>query len=397
MATTSRAAARQTKRSGVKAPDRALAGAAATSRSEAESKTRDDRQEKKREKKRDKKRNGISRKSAAAFLTRDLDKFVLPYRIDNPQDFRLSRHNTHAGFDFDKEVAQKIVEANRKRLSDLQERLYAQDRWSVLLIFQGMDAAGKDSAIEHVMSGVNPQGCHVVSFKAPSTQELDHDYLWRCAINLPERGRIGIFNRSHYEEMLVVRVHPSILAGQKIPAHLVTRKIWRERFEDVSNFEKYLARNGTLILKFFLNVSPEAQRQRFLDRLDEPGKRWKFSMGDVAERQHWPDYMKAYQDIVRHTSHPWARWHVVPADHKWFARVIIGSAIVHALERLDLHYPKVDKASLDEFEHVRQALRAEAGEGGAAAPAAPAGAAPVVEAPAVPSGRPRGRPSRASR
>lgn len=302
-----------------------------------------------------KKKNG----KAAAFLTQGLERFVRPFRIDDPREFRIARHPTLARFDFDKSAAQDIVEANRKRLISLQERLYAQDRWSVLLIFQGMDAAGKDSAIEHVMSGVNPQGCDVVSFKAPSAQELDHDFMWRCAVNLPERGRIGIFNRSYYEEMLVVRVHPEILAGQKIPPHLVTKSIWRERFEDVSAFEKYLARNGTLILKFFLHLSCEEQRLRFLDRLDEPGKRWKFSMGDVAERKHWSEYMKAYQDVVRHTSRPWAPWHVVPADNKWFARVIIGSAIVDALERLDLHYPKVDKTSLDEFEHVRAALRAE--------------------------------------
>lgn len=298
-----------------------------------------------------------------AFFARRIEKYVLPFRVDEPDAFRLKHHPTLVDLGLTKDEGQAIVEANRKRLSDLQERLYAQDRWSVLLIFQGMDAAGKDSAIEHVMSGVNPQGCHVVPFKAPSPQELDHDFLWRCAINLPERGRIGIFNRSYYEEMLVVRVHPEILARQKLPAHLVTKKIWRERFEDVSAFERYLARNGTLILKFFLNVSAEEQRQRFLDRLDEPGKRWKFSMGDVAERKFWPGYMEAYEDILRHTSAPWARWHVVPADQKWAARVIVGSAIVHALEGLDLHYPKVDKASLDEFEHVRAALRAE-GNGG---------------------------------
>ncbi len=288
-----------------------------------------------------------------------LARYYKPFRIDNPESFRLRDHGTKGVFNFGKDEAQDIVEDNRKRLSDLQERLYAQDRWSVLLIFQGMDGAGKDSAIEHVMSGVNPQGCQVVSFKTPSALELDHDFMWRCSINLPERGRIGIFNRSYYEEMLVVRAHPEILARQKLPPHLVTKNIWRERFEDVVAYERYLARNGVLILKFFLNVSPDEQRERFLDRLEQPGKRWKFSMGDIAERALWPKYMEAYEDVVRHSSTPWARWHVVPADQKWAARVIIGSSIVHALDKLDLHYPKVDKASLDEFAHVRDALRAE--------------------------------------
>ena len=306
-----------------------------------------------------------------------LARYYKPFRIDDPDSFRLRDYATRGSFKFDKEEAQVIVEANRKRLSDLQERLYAQDRWSVLLIFQGMDGAGKDSAIEHVMSGVNPQGCQVVSFKTPSAQELDHDFLWRCSINLPERGRIGIFNRSYYEEMLVVRTHPEILARQRMPPHLVTKNIWRERFEDVVAYERYLARNGVLILKFFLNVSPDEQRKRFLERLDEPGKRWKFSMGDIAERALWPKYMEAYEEVVRHTSTPWARWHVVPADQKWAARVVIGSSIVHALDKLDLHYPKVDKASLDEFAHVREALRAEVandiggkGRNGKSAPAA---------------------------
>ena len=253
----------------------------------------------------------------------------------------------------------KIIDANRKRLSDFQEKLYAQDRWSLLLVFQGMDAAGKDSAIKSVFDGINPQGCEVHSFKQPSSRELDHDFLWRAAVALPERGRIGIFNRSHYEDCLVVRVHPEILGNAKIPPALVTENIWRERFEDISAFERHLARNGTVILKFFLNVSKEEQRKRFLDRLDEPAKNWKFSMGDISERAFWEKYQAAYQEVIRHTSTELAPWHVVPADHKWFARVVIGSAIVTALEKLDLKFPRADKASLQEFKQVRKALLAE--------------------------------------
>ena len=227
-----------------------------------------------------------------------------------------------------------------------------------------MDAAGKDSAIKSIFDGVNPQGCEVYSFKQPTSHELDHDFLWRSTIALPERGRIGIFNRSYYEECLVTRVHPEVLAKQKIPPRLVTKNIWRERFEDISAFERYLARNGTVILKFFLNLSKEEQRERFLDRLDQPSKNWKFSMGDISERALWPRYQAVYQDIVRHTSTKVAPWHVVPADHKWFARVVIGSTIVSTLETLDLRFPRADKASLQEFKQVREALENE-GKGGA--------------------------------
>ena len=222
-----------------------------------------------------------------------------------------------------------------------------------------MDAAGKDSAIKSVFEGVNPQGCEVTAFKQPSTKELDHDFLWRSMIALPERGRIGIFNRSHYEECLVVRVHPEILAKQKIPPKLVTKDIWRDRFEDISAMERYIARNGTVILKFFLNVSREEQRERFLERLEDPAKNWKFSLADIGERKLWDKYQAAYQDLIRHTSTKHAPWHIVPADHKWFARVVIGSAIVSALDRLDLHFPKVDKADRSEFKQVREALLAE--------------------------------------
>jgi PPK2 family polyphosphate:nucleotide phosphotransferase len=296
-------------------------------------------------------------------LAAQLKPFVAPFRVDGSSEFHLKSHKTAEKSGLDKDKGSKIIEANRKRLNDFQEKLYAQDRWSLLLIFQGMDAAGKDSAIKSVFDGVNPQGCEVTSFKQPSSHELEHDFLWRSTVALPERGRIGIFNRSYYEECLVVRVHPETLAKQKLPAKLVTRNIWRERFEDISAFERYLARNGTVILKFFLNVSKEEQRERFLDRLDEPAKNWKFSMADISERALWHRYMAVYQDIVRHTSTPLAPWYVVPADHKWFARVVIGSAILTALEGLDLRFPRADKASLQEFKQVRQALEEE-GKGG---------------------------------
>jgi PPK2 family polyphosphate:nucleotide phosphotransferase len=298
-------------------------------------------------------------------LAAQLKPFVAPFRVDGSSEFHLRSHQTAEKGGLDKEKGEKIMAANRKRLNDLQEKLYAQDRWSLLLIFQGMDAAGKDSAIKSVFDGVNPQGCQVYSFKAPSTKELDHDFMWRSTICLPERGRIGIFNRSYYEELLVVRVHPELLAKQKIPRVLVKKTIWRERFEDIAAFEKYLTRNGTVVVKFFLNISKEEQRQRFLDRLEQPSKNWKFSMDDVAERALWDKYQAAYQDLVRHTSTAAAPWHVVPADHKWFARVVIGSTIVSALDKLDLRFPKVDAASLQEFKKVREALENE-GKGEAA-------------------------------
>ena len=288
-----------------------------------------------------------------------LKPFVAPFRYDGTGEFHLKSHDTSEKGGIDKDKGEKIIEANRKRLSDFQEKLYAQDNWSVLLVFQGMDAAGKDSAIKSVFDGVNPQGCEVTSFKQPSTRELDHDFLWRSMIALPERGRIGIFNRSYYEECLVVRVHPEILGKQKIPQRLVTRNIWRERFEDISAMERYLARNGTVILKFFLNVSRDEQRERFLGRLEEPAKNWKFSLADISERALWAKYQAAYQEVIRHTSAKQAPWHVVPADHKWFARVVIGSTIVSALDKLDLHFPKVDKADRSEFKQVRETLLAE--------------------------------------
>src|SRR5579862_2585743 len=298
-------------------------------------------------------------KKASQSLIRQLEPFVTPFRIDGRSEFHLKACSTAARGGLEKDEGEKILDANRKRLSDLQERLYAQDSWSLLLIFQGMDASGKDSAIKSIFEGVNPQGCEVTSFKQPTSHELDHDFMWRAMIALPERGRIGIFNRSYYEECLVTRVHHDLLAKEKLPRKLISPGIWQERFADITAFERYLARNGTVILKFFLNISKKKQRERFLDRLEEPSKNWKFSMDDVTERAFWPRYMAVYQDIVRHTSTPFAPWHVVPADHKWFARVVIGSAIVSALERLDLRFPRADKASLREFGHVREALENE--------------------------------------
>jgi len=244
-------------------------------------------------------------------------------------------------------------------MAELQDRLYAQDRWAVLLMFQAMDAAGKDSAIKHVMSGVDPQGCQVYSFKQPSTEELDHDWLWRCSRALPERGRIGIFNRSYYEEVLVVKVHPEFLASQKLPDGLVHEGIWDERYQDIRGFERHLARSGTLILKFFLNVSKAEQKKRFLERIDEPAKNWKFSSADVKERAHWKEYMDGYQSLIRETSAPHAPWYVVPADNKWYTRIVVAAAIVDSLASLDLHYPKLDKAKLGELAAAKKALLGE--------------------------------------
>jgi PPK2 family polyphosphate:nucleotide phosphotransferase len=291
-----------------------------------------------------------------------IEALARKYRIDNPDKFRLADVDPGdtAGLAIDKDEAKAMLQDSIQKLSDLQEMLYAQDRWSVLAIFQAMDAAGKDSAIEHVMSGVNPQGCQVYSFKAPTSHELDHDYMWRTTIATPERGRIGIFNRSYYEEVLVVRAHPELLAKQKIPPQLVTKDIWKQRFEDIRNFEKYQARNGLLIMKFFLHMSKDEQAKRFLERIDDPAKNWKFNMGDVAERKLWDKYMEAYEDAIRETSRPEAPWYIVPADNKWFARLVIAEAMVEAMESLDLAFPKVENSSLKELERVRGALMAEA-------------------------------------
>jgi PPK2 family polyphosphate:nucleotide phosphotransferase len=289
--------------------------------------------------------------------SRDLSK---PYRVDDGRKFRLK--------DFDpgdssgaksKKVAEKELPRGVEQLNDLQDKLYAQDRWAILLIFQAMDAAGKDGAIKHVMSGVNPQGCQVFSFKQPSVEELDHDFLWRSNKCIPERGRIGIFNRSYYEEVLVVRVHKEMLERERMPPSLVTRNIWNERFADINAYERYLSRNGVVIRKFFLNLSHEEQKKRFLDRLDRPSKNWKFSAADVAERKRWPDYMTAYEDMIQHTATPHAPWYVVPADKKWYTRLVVSAAIIDALEDLNLHYPIVDGAKRKELKAARIALEHE--------------------------------------
>jgi len=290
-----------------------------------------------------------------------LDQIAKRYRIDQPGKFKLADHDPAdcCGLTIDKDEAKALLKEGVERLAELQERLYAENRWSVLMVLQAMDAAGKDSLIKHVMSGVNPQGVQVVSFKQPSAEELDHNFLWRVARALPERGRIGIFNRSHYEEVLVVRVHPEYLTAQRLPASVNGKDIWHQRFDDIRAFEKHLARNGTLVLKFFLNVSRDEQRKRFLDRIDEPGKRWKFSMGDVSERKLWPQYMEAYEDAIRETSTPEAPWYVIPADKKWFTRLAVAGALVDALERLKLQYPKVEGAALEELDKAKAALKAE--------------------------------------
>ena len=290
-----------------------------------------------------------------------LENLAKRFRIDEPDKFKLASHNCAdtCGLDIDKKEAKNMLEEGVKRLSDLQERLYASDRWSILLVFQAMDAAGKDGAIKHVMTGINPQGCQVRSFKAPSAEELDHDFLWRIGKALPERGRIGIFNRSHYEEVLVVRVHPEFLEKQKLPPVLNHKNIWQHRFESICNFESHLARNGTRILKFFLNVSRAEQRKRFLDRIEEPAKNWKFSMSDVSERARWDDYMTAYEDMIRNTSIPEAPWYVVPADNKWFSRLVVAAAVVEALDGLDLQFPKVDGKMREELQKAKKVLEAE--------------------------------------
>ncbi len=275
------------------------------------------------------------------------EKLIKRYAVSSGKGFRLRAVDPRDTLGLKEQDARAALARGAGRLARLQEKLYAQDRWGVLLIFQAMDAAGKDGAIEHVMSGVNPQGCQVFSFKAPSAEELDHDFLWRTSKNLPERGRIGIFNRSYYEETLVVRVHPPILAGQRLPQELVTKSIWDERLEDIAAFERYFARQGYLILKFFLHVSKEEQKERFLARLDEPEKNWKFALGDVREREHWDEYMKAYEAAIRATATPHAPWFVVPADHKWFTRLVVAETVVAAIEGLDLAWPEPALAPAD--------------------------------------------------
>ena len=285
-------------------------------------------------------------------------RLIKQFRVDHPHHFQLASVDPTdtGGLDLDKEAANQVLARDIEKLAKLQERLYAQHHWALLVVLQGMDTAGKDGVIKHVTSGVNPQGCQVHAFKAPSTDELDHDFLWRAAIRLPARGAIGIFNRSYYEEVVVVRVHPEMLARQKLPAKLLSKDIWKERFEDIGAFERHLARNGIVVLKFFLHISKEEQRRRLLARLDEPAKQWKFSMNDVAERKLWNEYMDAYEAAIRATSSREAPWHVVPADHKWFARLIVARATLEALENLDLKYSKMEGAALRK---VRAALEAE--------------------------------------
>ena len=287
-------------------------------------------------------------------------KLADTFRVNSGKHFRLKDFDPDdTGHWKSKEHAEQTLIEQVARTADLQDRLYAQDTWALLLIFQAMDAAGKDGAIKHVMSGVNPQGCEVHSFKAPSTDELQHDFLWRTTRDLPERGHIGIFNRSYYEEVLVVRVHPELLNNAKIPPSLVSKKIWNERFEDICCFERHMARGGTVIRKFFLNVSRKEQKKRFLTRLEEPGKNWKFSPSDVRERQRWGDYQEAYEDMIRNTATKHAPWYVVPADNKWFTRLVISTVIVDTLESLHLEYPKVDPPKRKELEAARKELEKE--------------------------------------
>jgi PPK2 family polyphosphate:nucleotide phosphotransferase len=291
-----------------------------------------------------------------------IQEFLAPYRICQGKGFRLKDHDPGDTQKFTSESkgeAKELLTRGVEWLAEAQGKLYAQDRWSVLLVFQAMDAAGKDGTIKHVMSGINPQGVQVSSFKAPSSEDLDHDFMWRCLKALPERGRIGIFNRSYYEEVLVVKVHEELLAKQQVPEPLVTQKIWEQRYEDIENIERYLARNGTVILKFFLNLSRDEQKRRFLERLDNPDKNWKFSTADAKERGHWKAYMAAYEAMIRNTAKKHAPWYVVPADNKWFARLVVAIAVVDAMDDLDLRYPKVGSEKKKELEAARQLLTAE--------------------------------------
>ena len=286
-------------------------------------------------------------------------KFAAPFRVTDGDEFRLKDIDPGDTLKLkseDKPRAKEALAAGVQALAGLQDMLYAQDRWGVLLIFQAMDAAGKDGAIKHVMSGVNPQGCQVHSFKAPSAEDLDHDYLWRCMKVLPNRGNIGIFNRSYYEETLVVRVHPELLDKQRLPAELVTKDIWKGRFQDIRSFERYLTRNGIIVRKFFLHVSKQEQKRRFLERIENPEKNWKFSSSDAREREHWDDYMHAYEDMIQNTATKESPWYVVPADNKWFTRLVVAAAVIDALASLDLRYPDVGSDKLKELAEAKRAL-----------------------------------------
>ena len=287
----------------------------------------------------------------------DHKKIVVP--PGQPVAFAKDFETDYTGTYKDKKDAEADLASNVQRLADQQDLLYASDTYALLILFQALDAAGKDSTIKHVMSGVNPQGCQVQSFKAPSAEELDHDYLWRTTRNLPRRGQIGIFNRSYYEEVLVTRVHPEILARQHLPPKLDKKNIWKQRFDDINNFERYLTNNGTVILKFFLNVSKDEQKKRFLRRIEEKEKNWKFSAADIRERQFWPQYVDAYEQVFTHTSTPWAPWLVIPADHKWFTRLCVSQVIVAALKSLSLRYPTVPATKAQELEKAKQELLSE--------------------------------------
>ncbi len=291
-------------------------------------------------------------------LARKAHAFAKPYRIEDGKRFRLKDIDPAdtAGLREDKEMDREVLQQGVELLAEMQDKLYAQDRWALLLIFQAMDAAGKDSAIKHVMSGVNPQGCQVFSFKSPSAEELDHDFLWRTNRCIPERGRIGIFNRSYYEEVLAVRVHKEFLDKEKLPPQLVTKKIWEERFEDINAFERYLGRNGVVVRKFYLHVSKGEQKKRFLERIENPDKNWKFSLADAEERGFWKDYMDAYEEMIRNTATIHAPWYVVPADNKWFTRLVVAAAIVETLDSLDLAYPRVDDEKRKELAAARAVI-----------------------------------------
>lgn len=287
----------------------------------------------------------------------DIPDLVGRYRVKHGRKFRLANYDPADTRHPDLEQnADELLHRGITRLSEMQDKLYAQDRWALLLIFQAMDAAGKDSVIEHVMSGVNPQGCQVYSFKQPSTEDLSHNYLWRSSKVLPQRGHIGIFNRSYYEEVLVVRVHKNLLDEERLPSSLVGKSIWKERFEDIVAYERHLSRNGIVIRKFFLNVSKQEQKKRFLDRLKEPEKNWKFSSADVYDRDCWKEYMTAYEDAIRHTATPFAPWFIVPADNKWFTRLVVAAAIIETLDSLDLNYPAVTKAKKAELKNAEKKL-----------------------------------------
>jgi PPK2 family polyphosphate:nucleotide phosphotransferase len=290
-------------------------------------------------------------------FTEEAADIAEPYRVSKGKKFRLKDWDpADVGHIDSKEEAHKLLEHGAQLLTVLQQKLWAQDKWALIIILQGMDAAGKDGVVSHVMSGVNPQGCDVWSFKTPSTEELDHDYLWRAHQRVPSRGKIGIFNRSYYEEVLVVRVHPKMLAAEHLPEALARKHSWDERYEDINAFEKYLAHNGMVVRKFFLHLSKSEQKKRFLERLDDPQKNWKFSMADIQERGYWKDYQQAYEELIQQTSTKHAPWYIVPADNKWYSRLVVSAAIVETLDELKLEYPVVDKAKKKELEQVRKIL-----------------------------------------